>query len=143
MTSKRLLDKSLTGIRLGGAASTPTVNGTYAGNTTGHGETVTAMDCGVILTCKKTSSPGRIFSPVLDDSTLREHSKDSLVNGVGLKSGREKHLDLKKVGVLLSLVLCMCCNNFIFSCNRVRNTLFAWNTASCLFSSCARAMVFS
>ncbi|XP_062396701.1 zinc finger protein 704 isoform X3 [Sardina pilchardus] len=99
MTSKRLLDKSLAGIRFGGEASSRTSNSTYAGNTAGHAETVTAMDCGVILTCKNVSSPGRVFSPMLDNSTLKECiSNDSVVNGVGLKSGREKHLDLKKVG---------------------------------------------
>lgn len=104
MTSKRLLDKSLAGIRLGGVASSRTGNSTYAGNTAGHTEGVTAMDCGVILTYKNVSSSGRVFSPVLDNNTLRECiSKDSVVNGVGLKSGREKHLDLKKVGVLLCL----------------------------------------
>ncbi|XP_041953458.1 zinc finger protein 704 isoform X1 [Alosa sapidissima] len=99
MTSKRLLDKPLAGIRLGGAASSRAGNSTYGGNTAGHAETVTAMDCGVILACKNVSSPGRVFSPMLDNSTLKECiSKDSVVNGVGLKSGREKHLDLKKVG---------------------------------------------
>lgn len=105
MTSKRLLDKSLAGIRLGGVASSRTGNSTYAGNTAGHTEGVTAMDCGVILTCKNVSSPGRVFSPVLDNTLKECISKDSVVNGVGLKSGREKHLDLKKVGVLLCLCM--------------------------------------
>lgn len=116
MTSKRLFDKSLAGIRLGGAASSRTGNSTYAGNTAGHTEAVTAMDCGVILTCKNVSSPGRVFSPVLDNSTLKECiSKDSLVNGVAMKSGREKHLDLKNVGVLLCL--CMFSISLSDSCN--------------------------
>ncbi|XP_031421499.1 zinc finger protein 704 isoform X2 [Clupea harengus] len=99
MTSRRLLDKSLTGIRLGGATSSQAGNSTYAGNNAGHGESVTAMDCGVILTCTKLSSPGRVISPMLDNIVWNECiSKDSVVNGVGLKSEREKHLDLKKVG---------------------------------------------
>lgn len=109
MTSRRLLDKSLTGIRLGGATSSQAGNSTYAGNNAGHGESVTAMDCGVILTCTKLSSPGRVISPMLDNIVWNECiSKDSVVNGVGLKSEREKHLDLKKVGGLLCLVLHAC-----------------------------------
>ncbi|XP_030625347.1 zinc finger protein 704 isoform X2 [Chanos chanos] len=97
MTSKRLLDKTLVGTRVG-TASGQAGNMKHAGNTTGHGENVTAMDCGVILECKNGIIMGKVLNAKhLDDGPLREHPSNDL-SEIDLPSGREKHCNSKKMG---------------------------------------------
>ncbi|XP_035614094.1 zinc finger protein 704-like isoform X2 [Oncorhynchus keta] len=99
MNSKRLLDMSAVGIRLGGASKQAGID-QHAEGFKGRKITVAATaDSDVILACKNGPATGAVFYKfVLDDGSLRECTRqDTVLNANDLSSGREKY-HLNKAG---------------------------------------------
>ncbi|KAJ8257875.1 hypothetical protein GJAV_G00190680 [Gymnothorax javanicus] len=100
MNSKRLLDKSPTGIRVNTAPSNTGYNhGT--GNTKNCVKTVGGLDCGVILTCKNDPSSGNfLYTLMLDHGTSKEFpSEDAAQKEIAVTTSRkENQIDFKKIG---------------------------------------------
>lgn len=99
MNSKRLLDKSPFGMRVGSASKHAGME-SRADGTQGRDVSVAALDSGLIFACKNGPATGSVFYTfVLDDGSLRECTREDIVlNGKELSSDREKQHDMKKVG---------------------------------------------
>ncbi|XP_071233023.1 zinc finger protein 704-like isoform X1 [Salvelinus alpinus] len=100
MNSKRLLDMSAVGIRVGGASKQAGID-QHAEGSKGRKITVAATaDSRVILACKNGPAAGAVFYKfVLDDGSLRECTgQDTVLNVNDLSSGREQYHLLNKAG---------------------------------------------
>lgn len=101
MTSKRLLHRSLVGMRVGTAAG-QAGSGSHAADGKPYGKTGAPVDCGIMLACKSDHSSGSfLYTLMLDDGTLRDPRENVLLNGIDLTApGKEKFIfDPKIVGI--------------------------------------------
>ncbi|XP_023654772.1 zinc finger protein 704 [Paramormyrops kingsleyae] len=93
MTSKRLLHRSLVGMRVG-TATGQAGSGSHAADGKPYGKTGAPVDCGIMLACKSDHSSGSfLYTLMLDDGTLRDPREDVLLNGIDLTApGKEKFI---------------------------------------------------
>ncbi|XP_010874139.2 zinc finger protein 704 isoform X2 [Esox lucius] len=100
MNSKRLLDMSTIGIRVGSASKQAGMDQHAKGSKGREMGVAATADSGVFLACKNSSTTGAIFYKfVLDDGSSGEFtSQDSILNGNDLSSGSEKYPQLNKGG---------------------------------------------
>ncbi|XP_048838837.1 zinc finger protein 704-like isoform X2 [Brienomyrus brachyistius] len=93
MTSKRLLHRSLVGMRVGTAAG-QAGSSSHAADGKPYGKTGAPVDCGIMLACKSDHTSGSfLYTLMLDDGTLRDPREDVLLNGIDLTApGKEKFI---------------------------------------------------
>lgn len=93
MTSKRLLDKTLAGVR-GTGAGNIVYGGNYCTKTNEH---ISAKTGGVLTRKKSPATVNGFDTQIVDTCSLQEPSKETCPNG----NHREKHNTKKKVSDLI------------------------------------------
>ncbi|KAL4655335.1 zinc finger protein 704-like [Arapaima gigas] len=88
MNSKRLVDRSLVGIRVSAGAATGQAGNQHAGDGQALGRTATPVDLGIVLACKQGNF---LYTLMSDDGTSKEYrGEDVLLNGINVTAGKEK-----------------------------------------------------